>query len=73
MTRIIIDEQLGKKPTIKGVEADDFRKAIQADLELAKEKGWEVYIPPEWVDEAESNNFTTEDLIKDYPELKFDE
>jgi hypothetical protein len=49
MTRIVQDEMNGRKtPRETGKEADDFRKAIKPDIELAKKNGWEIRIPSEW-------------------------
>ncbi len=48
MQKIIMEEVLEEEPTIKGKEADEFRKAIQPDLELAEKMGWVIDIPWVW-------------------------
>ena len=45
MHRIIVEETLGKKPTILGEEADEFRESLQDDIKLAKKNGWTIEIP----------------------------
>lgn len=45
MKRIIIDKTLGKKPTILGEKADEFRESLQDDIKLAKKNGWTIEIP----------------------------
>ncbi len=47
MEKIIADEVLGRKPRIKGKEADEFRRKIRPDIEFVKKNGGEIYIPPE--------------------------
>lgn len=37
----------GDKPSVQGAEADAFRKALEPDLKLAKQKGWVIDIPPD--------------------------
>lgn len=48
MQMIVADLMLEREPRVTGQEADSFRTEIADDIELAKEKGWEVVIPPEW-------------------------
>jgi hypothetical protein len=45
LQRIIVEETLGKKPTILGDEADEFRESLQDDIKLAKKNNWEIVIP----------------------------
>ncbi len=47
--RIILSGELdGSEPRIRGKEADQFRKDLQPDLELAEKMGWVIDIPSEW-------------------------
>ncbi len=48
MIEIMLEETLGKEPTIKGPEADRFREAIRREVKEAKEKGWMIEIPATW-------------------------
>lgn len=50
MIEIILEETLGKEPTIKGPEADRFREAIRREVAEAKEKGLVIDIPATWPD-----------------------
>lgn len=43
--KITVDMINGKPPRIKGEEADEFRKRLEADLALAKKNGWEIELP----------------------------
>jgi hypothetical protein len=43
--QIAKDEMRGVKPTIKGKDADEFRKRFAVDMALAKEKGWIIELP----------------------------
>ena len=46
IAKIMEDELSGRDPKrVLGKEADDFRKKLKPDLELAREKGWVVDIP----------------------------
>ncbi len=45
MEMIIVDMETVVTPRVKGEEADEFRKAIQPDIDLAKERGWVIDIP----------------------------
>ncbi len=45
---IIKDATLGNPPTVKGKEADEFRKEIQPDIDKVEKEGGIIDIPPEW-------------------------
>ncbi len=47
MQRIIVDEMLGNEPTVTGDEADEFRRDIRPDIELARKNKWIIDIPPD--------------------------
>ena len=45
MEKIIIDATLDRPLRIKGQEAEEFRKAIQPDIDLAEKNGLVIDIP----------------------------
>ena len=48
MIKIMTEETLGKPPTIKGEEADEFRRNVKKDIDKIKAEGGIVEIPNEW-------------------------
>ena len=47
ITKITIDMICGKPSTVKGKDADEFRKQLAIDIKTAKENGWIIEIPLE--------------------------
>jgi len=48
MITIMTEQTLGKPPTVKGSEADEFRRELAEDVAKIKDKGGIVDIPHEW-------------------------
>ena len=47
MEQITVDLLNGSPPRVTGKEADEFRAAVQKDIDLAKKNGWVIEIPTE--------------------------
>jgi hypothetical protein len=59
MSQIMVDVMNEREPTIRGVEADEFRRALQPDVDLAKKNGWALIIEPEWEVGPQGGNVTS--------------
>ncbi len=46
-TQIVQDMALDKSPSIKGKKADEYRKKLQPDFDLAEKMGWHISI--QWI------------------------
>ena len=70
MAQILVEEMTGQEHPEDTPNARTFRDSLQADLALAKERGWEVAIPSEWeVDTEELDDVSLDDLdLKSAPD-----
>lgn len=48
MNKIVKEETLGLKPTVKGPEADKFRAEVRPQIKEIKDAGGIVELTPEW-------------------------
>jgi DNA topoisomerase-1 len=48
MQQIAVDIAVGRESSVLGMDADKFRRSLEADFRLAEERGWVVEIPSEW-------------------------
>lgn len=55
MEMIIRDLLAGREPSISSPEADDFANRFRADMELAKQNGWDIELPFDIQDISDSS------------------